>query len=87
GNVPRVLPEGLGAHFSKGSWTVPPIFPLIQRLGKVDDAEMYRVFNMGVGMAVICAPEHVKRLQKSMPAARIVGEVVRQKGKTRVVIA
>ncbi|MDM7999981.1 MAG: phosphoribosylformylglycinamidine cyclo-ligase, partial [Dehalococcoidia bacterium] len=42
GNVPRVLPEGLGAHFSKGSWTVPPIFPLIQRLGKVDDAEMYR---------------------------------------------
>lgn len=86
GNVPRVLPSGLGAHFHKGSWPVPPIFPLIQKLGKVDDAEMYRVFNMGVGMVLICAPQDVKRLQKSMPEARLVGEVIKQKGKTRVII-
>jgi len=86
GNVPRVLPKGLGAHFRKGSWAIPPIFPLIQRLGKIDDTEMYRVFNMGVGMVVICSPEDVKRLKKSMPQAKLVGEVIKQKGKTRVLI-
>jgi len=47
---------------------------------------MYRVFNMGVGMAVICSPDDVRRLKKSMPEARLVGEVVKQKGKTRVLI-
>jgi phosphoribosylformylglycinamidine cyclo-ligase len=86
GNVPRTLPKGLGAHFDKGSWAVPPIFPLIQRQGKIDDGEMYRVFNMGIGMAIVCSPEDVKRLKKAMPAARLAGEVVNQKGKTRVLI-
>jgi phosphoribosylformylglycinamidine cyclo-ligase len=86
GNVPRVLPKGLGAHFDKGSWAVPPIFPFIQRQGKIEDAEMFGVFNMGVGMAVICSPEDVKRLKKSMPEAKAVGEVIKQKGKTRVLI-
>ena len=86
GNVPRVLPKGLGAHFDKGSWAVPPIFPLIQRQGKIADTEMYHVFNMGVGMAVICSPEDVKRLRKSIPEANPVGEVIKQKGRTRVLI-
>ncbi len=86
GNVPRVLPKGLGARFNKGSWPVPPIFPLIQRRGRIDDTEMYRVFNMGVGMAVVCAPEDVSQLRRSMPEARLVGEVIRQKGRTRVLI-
>lgn len=84
GNVPRSLPKGLGAHFDRGSWPVPPIFPLIQRQGRIDDAEMYRVFNMGVGMAVICSPQDITRLKKSMPEARLVGEVVKQRGRTRV---
>jgi phosphoribosylformylglycinamidine cyclo-ligase len=65
---------------------VPPIFPLIQRRGKIADAEMYHVFNMGVGMAVICSPEDVKRLRKSIPEAKPVGEVIKQKGRTRVLI-
>ena len=86
GNVPRVLPKGLGAHFDKGSWSVPPIFSLIQRQGRIDDAEMYRVFNMGVGMAIVCSPEDVRRLKKSMPEAKMVGEVIKQKGRTRVLI-
>ncbi len=86
GNVPRVLPKGLGARFNKGSWPVPPIFPLIQRRGRIDDAEMYRVFNMGLGMAVVCAPEDVSQLRRSMPEARLAGEVIRQKGRTRVLI-
>ena len=86
GNVPRTLPKGLGAHFDRGSWAVPPIFPLIQRQGQIDDTEMYRVFNMGVGMAIVCSPEDVRRLKKSMPEAKTVGEVIKQKGKTRVLI-
>ncbi len=86
GNVPRVLPKGLGARFHKGAWPVPPIFGLIQRRGRIADAEMYRVFNMGLGMAVICAPEDVSRLRKSMPEASLAGEVVRQKGRARVLI-
>jgi phosphoribosylformylglycinamidine cyclo-ligase len=86
GNVPRVLPKGLGAHFDKGSWSVPPIFSLIQRQGQIAEAEMYRVFNMGVGMAMVCSPEDVSRLKKSMPEAKPVGEVIKQKGKTRVLI-
>jgi len=86
GNVPRTLPQGLGAHFDKGSWSIPPIFPLIQRQGRIDDAEMYRVFNMGVGMAIVCSPDDVKRLKKSMPEAKLVGEVTKQKGRTRVLI-
>ena len=49
GNIPRVLPQELGAHIDKNSWKVPPIFDLIQKHGNVDEAEMYRVFNMGPG--------------------------------------
>jgi phosphoribosylformylglycinamidine cyclo-ligase len=56
-NVPRILPEGTAAEIKKGSWPVLPIFKLMQRIGNVPEAEMYRTFNMGVGMVVVCAPE------------------------------
>jgi len=52
-NLPRILPEGTAARVRRGSWPVPPIFGLIQRLGRVADDEMYRVFNMGVGMVAV----------------------------------
>jgi len=86
GNVPRVLPEGMTAQFRRNTWTTPPIFQLIQERGNVDEHEMYRVFNMGIGMAVICSPENVDQLTKALPEARVVGEVVKQTGKMRVVI-
>ncbi|HVB76623.1 MAG TPA: phosphoribosylformylglycinamidine cyclo-ligase [Candidatus Nitrosotalea sp.] len=54
-NVPRALPEGLGAELDRAAWSVPPIFQLIQRLGGIDEAEMFRTFNMGLGMILICA--------------------------------
>lgn len=53
GNVPRVLPKGCGAHIDKSAWTTPPIFSHIQKLGNVEEEEMYRVFNMGIGFVVI----------------------------------
>ncbi len=85
-NVPRVLPEGLAARFDSRAWSVPPVFQLVQRLGNVDRDEMYHVFNMGIGMAVVCAPESVKKITARLPEARIVGGVVKQVGDKRVVI-
>ena len=85
-NVPRVLPKGLAGRFNSQAWTVPPIFSLIQQRGNVDSDEMYHVFNMGIGMVVVCAPENVSHLTRQLPEAKIIGEVVKQTGKARVVI-
>jgi phosphoribosylformylglycinamidine cyclo-ligase len=85
-NVPRTLPDGVAVRFDSKAWTVPPIFPLIQGRGEVDRDEMYRVFNMGIGMVVFCAPDDVAKLTASLPEAKVIGEVVPQKGKARVII-
>jgi phosphoribosylformylglycinamidine cyclo-ligase len=85
-NVPRVLPQGMAAKFHSRSWIIPPIFQLIQQRGNVARNEMYRVFNMGVGMVVICSPSNVDQFTKALPGAKIIGEVVKQKGEARVVI-
>ena len=53
-NLPRVFPEGCAAEINLASWTVPPLFGLIQRLGSIAPDEMLRAFNMGVGMIVVC---------------------------------
>lgn len=57
-NIPRILPEGTAVEIDKGSWPVLPVFNLMQRLGNVSEPEMYRTFNMGVGMVIVCTPEH-----------------------------
>ena len=76
GNVPRCLPKGVAARIHLDSWDVPPIFRLLQERGRVEEAEMYRVFNMGVGMVLVVAPEALATVQAAVPEARIVGEVV-----------
>lgn len=86
-NVPRVLPPGVAAHFHRGAWPEPPIFGFIQHQGFIEDAEMFRAFNMGLGMVVACAPADVAEFQRRTPEALIVGEVRAQEGSTRVVIA
>ncbi len=85
-NVPRVLPQGLAAKFSSQAWAIPPLFQLIQQRGNVDRREMFRVFNMGIGMVVICSPESVDQLTKALPEAEVIGEVTKQAGEKRVVI-
>jgi phosphoribosylformylglycinamidine cyclo-ligase len=85
-NVPRVLPEGLAAKFDSQAWAVPPIFNLIQKQGNVAQDEMYHVFNMGIGMVVICSADNVDHLAKALPEAKVIGEVIKQTGKARVVI-
>jgi phosphoribosylformylglycinamidine cyclo-ligase len=86
-NVPRVLPEGLAARFDRASWRVPPLFTLIQRQGNVSDEEMYRVFNMGLGLVLVCAPSDVKQVRSPLPDSRVVGQVVPQTGQDRVIFS
>jgi phosphoribosylformylglycinamidine cyclo-ligase len=85
-NVPRALPEPLAARFDTASWDVPPIFRLIQRRELVDRAEMFRVFNMGLGMVLICSPGQVDRVLRGAPEAKVVGEVVKARGTKRVIL-
>ena len=54
-NIPRILPEGTAVQIEKNSWPTPPLFELMRRLGNVSDSEMYRTFNMGIGMVIVCA--------------------------------
>jgi len=53
GNIPRIMPQGLGAVIKLGSWEVLPVFKLMQRLGRVDEDEMLRTFNMGIGLVLV----------------------------------
>ena len=85
-NIPRALPAGTSVHITKGSWQILPIFELIQELGHVGDTEMYRIFNMGIGMVVFADPAKVPALIKAMSEAKIIGEVVADTGKGRVII-
>ena len=86
GNVSRILPSGVAARLESQQWIIPPIFGLLQKKGNVERREMYRVFNMGLGMVLVCSSEKVARLTKALPEARIIGEVVKQKGKAKVII-
>ena len=85
-NVPRILPEGLSIRFDSSKWAVPPVFTLMEKMGKVDRAEMYHVFNMGIGMAVVCAPENISALQQQVPELSLIGEVFKQAGQERIII-
>jgi phosphoribosylformylglycinamidine cyclo-ligase len=69
GNIPRVLPDGLGALVRRGSWEVPALFRLIQRSGAVADDEMFRTFNMGIGLIVVCAPRYAERVINTVSLA------------------
>jgi phosphoribosylformylglycinamidine cyclo-ligase len=61
-NLPRVLPDGCAAEIDLKSWTVPPIFRLLQERGGIAREEMLRAFNMGVGLIVVCGPSHAQRV-------------------------
>lgn len=69
GNLPRVLPEGLGVRLDRGAWTVPPLFGYLAGTGEVEEEEMYRVFNMGVGMCLVVSSEAVDRITERCAAA------------------
>jgi len=66
GNIPRVLPEGLGARLRAGSWEVPALFRLIQDGGGIAADEMYRTFNMGIGMVLVVSPGDLHEVEHSL---------------------
>ena len=80
-NLPRVLPQGTGAVVRKGIWKVPSIFSLIQQKAEVDDNEMYRDFNMGIGMILVVRPAHanaiIRKAKQLRTTAYLIGEVIR----------
>lgn len=85
GNIPRVLPDGLCAKIERGSWPVPKIFSLIQKEGDIDGEEMFRTFNMGLGMVLLiqkkAVPAAVKLLKKHKFKSWTVGKVIRHRKK------
>ncbi len=87
-NIPRALPEGLGARIDRASLDIPPVFSLLARLGGVPEREMFNVYNMGVGMTVIVAPEDVDRALAALKAAGedayVCGTVARSQERMRI---
>ena len=67
-NMPRCLKPGLGIKINKGSWEIPEIFPFLQKLGDVDEKDMYNVFNMGIGMILVVAENDVERTMEILAA-------------------
>jgi phosphoribosylformylglycinamidine cyclo-ligase len=80
GNVPRTLPDGLGVEVHTGSWPVPPIFNHIQSRGDIEDTEMVRTFNVGVGLTVVVAADQADAALDAVPEARRIGLVVEADG-------
>lgn len=74
-NLKRIMPPGCAAVVKRRAWQPPPVFRLIQDIGRVPDEEMYRVFNMGIGMCVIIDKKHLKHFKSIKPI--IIGEIVK----------
>ena len=86
-NIPRILPDGCGVDIKKGSWPILPVFDVMQSLGNVDEDEMYRAFNMGIGMVFIVSPNNVgsaKNVLKDLTEVYEIGSVV--SGESKVVL-
>jgi len=80
GNLVRILPDGCRAVLARGRWPVPPIFTVIQRRGRVADEEMFRTFNMGVGIVLVVPPGSsdtaMRLLERAGERAWVIGEIV-----------
>jgi len=88
GNIPRVLPEGLGARVRRRAWEMPALFRLIQEGGDVGDEEMYRTFNMGIGLVLIVSPYYaasiMRVLEREGEAPAVIGRVVEGEREVRI---
>ena len=75
-NIPRILPENVSVEITRGSWPEPPIFGLMQKLGNVPDREMFRTFNMGVGMVLICSQFDAEQIAHQIGHGYDIGRVI-----------
>ncbi len=83
-NIPRILPEGCQVKITLGTWPVLPIFNFLQKAGSISDAEIYRVFNMGIGMVLICEEAAAEQIKERVTECYEIGRVVA--GEKKVVI-
>ena len=85
-NMPRMLPPGLAGRFDASLWESPGVFDIIQREGGIDIEEMYRVYNMGLGMVVVCDPEETTTILANVEGSVLVGDVIKKMESGRVLI-
>jgi phosphoribosylformylglycinamidine cyclo-ligase len=88
GNLKRILPKSCDATISTDSWRVPPIFGLLQRLGNIDNREMFKAFNMGIGMILVVSKKDTDRILKQLSSAKetpyLIGEITAGTGKVKL---
>src|SRR2546425_1383271 len=83
-NIPRILPAGTSVEIKRGSWPVLPIFESMRRLGNIEEGEMFRTFNMGIGMALICTQADESGIMSHIDSCYEIGRVIT--GEKRVVL-
>ena len=74
-NIPRILTEGVSVEINRGTWPELPIFGMMQKLGNVDEKEMFRTFNMGIGMIVVCNEADHQNVRSQIPGSFVIGKV------------
>ena len=83
-NLPRILPKGFEARINKGIWEIPPVFSMLKKIGRLEEREMYRTFNMGIGYVIIASEEEaaeiVNVVKQQGEDAWIIGRVSKGKG-------
>ena len=85
GKLPAILPGDLAAEIVRGSWPVLPIFKVIQKEGGISGEEMYRVFNMGLGMVAVCPEENAAKILECLPGAMVIGKIIPREDGEQVV--
>ncbi|MBN8635236.1 MAG: phosphoribosylformylglycinamidine cyclo-ligase, partial [Anaerolineae bacterium] len=76
----HIFLPNIGAKINRGAWDIPPIFSLMQRKGSIITPEMYRVFNMGIGMILVIPVDQVDKTVEIIPTANRIGEIVEGRG-------
>jgi len=84
-NIPRILPEGVSVEIVRGSWPELPIFGIMQKLGNVPVLEMFRTFNMGIGMIIVCAGSDAEAIAANVGSTHRIGRVVNGDGSIAVI--
>jgi len=87
-NIPRILPRNTSVRIDRGSWSIPSIFKLIQKEGNVEDKEMYKTFNMGIGMVLILGKKRIDKAKKLLTQHKlkswVIGEVCKGKREVKI---
>ena len=84
-NIPRILPEGVSVEINRGTWPELPIFGTMQRIGNVSDQEMFRTFNMGIGMVLVCSSSESEQVLEHLTGGSKIGRIIEGSGEVLIV--